>query len=489
MAYVSRFKWDIFISYPMEAEAWTRRFVQDLLELDGTELPKAIDPKVFFAAKDWKLGGTSDDMLEAAENSALFVSILTRDSLSENHKRFLTLEMDSFKKTGPMKDRFCPIPLHPIDPSQLRGAMPIQNPEAFWNTNLSFFYTEDDGIPLRLRPDSEPKPGEYSKRIQKVAHRLRELLDKLIATTSKEAIINSQGPFAGKTVFLARKDTETYIEKEWLTVRSTLVSDGATVVPAAESDKVDPEADTKSLRDADLFVQLFHALDRLEDAKAQLKSAEAEAESRKGKTGRELPMLRWRKKHFDANADSNFLRNLPEEDQKFCQGSRTGTLEEFKLAISDKLQELSKPLPPPLATDQPYLYITADKADLDLAIKLQARAIAGERALADVMTRDETKQREDFVEGLSRASAIIFLYGSAEPKFIEAWLKEFIRNAGLSKLLPKFKNRKWLYQAPPEKGESGGLMLPFELRTEGSQKEFTLEGIEKICAELCGVPH
>jgi hypothetical protein len=485
MAYVAGFKWDIFISYPMEAEAWARRFAKDLVELDGSELPKAIDPQVYFAGKDWKLGGTSDDMLEAAGNSALFVAVLTRDSLSENHKRFLTLEMDSFKNSGSVKDRFCPIPLHPIDPSQLREAMPIDSPEAFWNTNLNFFYAEEDGIPLRLKPESEPKPGEYSKRVQKVAHQLRGLLDKL-RTKIKEEKINSQGPFAGKTVFLARKDAETSIEKEWLAVRSTLLSDGATVVPAMESDKVDPEANRKLLRDADLFVQLFYALDQLEDAKAQLKTAEAESQMRLKKP---LPILRWRKKHFNAQAEANFVRNLPEDDQKFCEGGRTGTLEEFKLAISEKLQELSKPPLSPTPIDipeQPYLYITADKSDRDLAIKLQARA--RERTVADVMTRDETRQRDDFIEGLSRASAIVFLYGNADPKFIEAWLKEFIRNAGLAKLLPKFKNRKWLYQAPPEKSEGGDLMLPFELRTEGSQKEFTLEGIEKICAELCGVP-
>src|SRR5262249_46309034 len=118
---------------------------------------------------------------------------------------------------------------------------------------------------------------------------------------------------------------------------------------------------------------------------------------------------------------------------------------------------------------------------------IQARA--REHTLADVMTRDEARQRDDFIEGLTRASGIIFLYGNAEARFIEAWSKEFIRNAGLSKLLPKFKDRKWLYLAPPEKGQSGELMLPFELRVEGSQTEFTLEGIEKICAELRGVCH
>jgi len=44
MVYVSGFKWDIFISYPMEAEAWTKRFARDLL--DGTDLPAAIDRRV-----------------------------------------------------------------------------------------------------------------------------------------------------------------------------------------------------------------------------------------------------------------------------------------------------------------------------------------------------------------------------------------------------------------------------------------------------------
>jgi hypothetical protein len=486
MGYVSGFKWDIFISYPTEAEAWTKRFARDLL--DGTELPASIGPRIYFAGKDWKLGDTSEDMLEAAGNSALFVAVLTRDALSEDRRRFLTKEMDSFQKSGPARGRFCPIPLYPIDPSQLSKAMPIINPDAFWSMNLQFFYDEGDGIPLRLTPDSEPRPAEYSRRVQRAAHQLRGLLDKLLARTSKEAIINSQGPFAGKTVFLARKDIETFIEKEWLAVRSTLLSDGATLVPATGSDTIDPEADSKSLRDADLFVQLFYALDRLDDAKAQLKAAEAEAELRKGKPGRPLHILRWRKKHFNAQAEAHFVKNFPKEDQKFCEGSRTGTLEEFKLAISETLQELGKPPPlSSLASQQPYLYITADKSDYDLALKLQARAIEGERALADVMTRDEAKQRQDFVDALSRASGIVFLYGNAKPQFIEAWLKEYIRHAGLSKLFPKFKNRKWLYLAPSEKGESGQLTLPVELRVEGSRKEFTLEGIENICAELFNV--
>ena len=485
MAYVSEFEWDIFISYPMEAETWTKRFVQDLC--DGTELPAAIQARIFFAGKDWTLGSTSDKMLTAAGNSALFVAILTRDSLSDDHKRFLSLEMENFKKSGPVENCFCPIPLYPIDASKLKGAVSINNPTAFWNTNLTFFYDEGDGIPLRMKPDSEPTPGEYNRRVQRAAHQLRNLLDKLQTTRSDETRINKQGPFVGRTVFLARKELETYIDREWQTVRSTLLSDGSTVVPDPERDSGGgPQADVEALRRADLFVQLFHGLDQLDNAKAQLKAAEAEAKLRTGRSVTSLSILRWRKKHFDPKKDLAFLQALDEDDKRFCEGARTGSLEDFKLAISEKLEELSSLTPlPPTADQRPYLYITADGCDRDLAIKLQARA--RERTLTDVMTRDESLQRQDFVDGLTQASGIIFLYGNAEATFIEAWSKEFIRNAALSKLLPKFRNRKWLYLAPPEKGQNEELALPFEVRVEGSPREFTLDGIDNICVELCSV--
>lgn len=486
MAYVSDSKWDIFISYPLEAEAWTSRFAQELRV--ETQLSGVRDLQIYYAGRDWRLGAASVDMLDAARNSALFVAVLNRDSLVEveKQKRFLLREMEKFRESGAVKDRFCPILLYPVDPSQLSEAMPIDGPEAFWNTNSNFFYDEGDGIPLLLTPDSEPKRGEYRRRVEKVAHQLRVLLDEL-RTRSEEARINNQGPFAGKTVFLAGKGVDTYVEEEWQTVRRALLGDGATVVPAPERNDVSRQTDLEALRNADLFVQLFY-FDQLDDAKAQFEAAAAEAASRTDKADKPLPILRWRKRNPDPKADSLRLEKLPEEDQVFCECSLTGTFEEFKSAISDKLEELRKPPPPPrLADEGPYLYIAADKSDRDFAIKLQARA--REYTVADVMTRDETQQREDFIAGLTQASGIVFLYGNAEASFIEAWSKEFIRNASLSKLRPKFANRKWLYLAPPEKGPSGELMLPFDVRNEGSQEAFTLEGIEKICAELCGDSH
>ena len=51
--------------------------------------------------------------------------------------------------------------------------MPVDNSQAFWNTNLEFFFVED-GTPLRLEPGIEPEPGRYRKTVQKVAYQLRQ---------------------------------------------------------------------------------------------------------------------------------------------------------------------------------------------------------------------------------------------------------------------------------------------------------------------------
>jgi hypothetical protein len=100
------------------------------------------------------------------------------------------------------------------------------------------------------------------------------------------------------------------------------------------------------------------------------------------------------------------------------------------------------------------------------------------------MEEDESQRREDFENGLMQASGVVFLHGNATRQFVDRWLREFVRKTRLLKIHPMLAA---LYQAPPEKTEEDEPLVPIdELRVEGSQKEFTLQGIEKICAELCG---
>jgi hypothetical protein len=194
------------------------------------------------------------------------------------------------------------------------------------------------------------------------------------------------------------------------------------------------------------------------------------------------------------------LENLDNDDQKFCQGAnvQTGLLEDFKVRIREELDKIrarvekireanedpATPTPECASGEKPYLYITADTVDLPLARQLQISA--RRRTVADIMVQDEPRRRDDFEEGLKQASGMVFLYGGAKPEFVDRWLKEFVRKSRLLKVHPKISA---LYLAPPERSEQEEPLVPIEeLRTLGSHKEFTLQGIENICAELCGDP-
>src|SRR5262249_24686172 len=141
MAYIPGFEYDLFISYPTEATRWVKQFHEDLR--DDMWLAAARGLTIYFAPKSWELGEDSDGMLDAARNSAIFVAILTPDSVRDNSSRFLRKEMEAFARSSPLKRRFCPIPLAPIDSAQLARAMPTGTPDAFWSANLEFYYLED----------------------------------------------------------------------------------------------------------------------------------------------------------------------------------------------------------------------------------------------------------------------------------------------------------------------------------------------------------
>jgi hypothetical protein len=471
MAYTFGFKWDLFISYPMEARKWAKQFQEDLQ--DETRLSSAQGLSVYFAPKSWELGDDSDGMLEAARSAAVFVAILTTDSLGGNASRFLRKEMEAFRESSPLKRRFCPIPLEPIDGVQLSKAMPPGSPDAFWNANLEFYYRED-GIPLRFDQNSE----KYHKAVQKVAYQLRKRLDEI--QSGADGAPSTQSPFQSVVVYLARNPPACSTEQAWQDIRNLLVNDGVTVVPSSTSDDNNFTTDPKEPAEkADLFIQLFSP-EEVQHAKAQFKVLETRA-SRES-----IPILQWRTK-YKGKIDAAVLEALEVEDRKFCEGAyvHAGLLEDFKVAIRSELERIAAakklPPPPPPPPEQPYIYITADIPDLRLARELQKTA--RERAVTVIMDEDQANRREDFESNLMLASGVIFLHGTAERRFVELWLNEFVKKTRLLKLHPKVTA---LYEAPPEKPEEELPSPPIKLRMEGSQKEFTVAGIQKICAELCG---
>jgi hypothetical protein len=352
------------------------------------------------------------------------------------------------------------------------------NPDAFWNSNLEFYHVKD-GIPLVFGPNSE----QYKEAVQTAAYQLRKRLDEI--KTGADARAGNKGPFAGMTVYLARTAPNSSVAQEWQDVRSLLLNDGVSVVPSAASggDAVTTEAESTTAEDAVLFVQVFSARE-VNHAKAQLETFNAST------SGKSIDVLQWRKRFEENNvdADAAVLKKLKQEHREFCEEAQTGGLEKFKVEIRSKLEEIKirqeKPPPPQRPPEQPYIYITADTADLPLARRLQKTAVertAG--TVAVIMNEDEPQRREHFESHLTLASGVVFLHGKAERKFVELWLNEYVKKTRLLKLHPKVAA---LYEAPPEKPEDELPSPPIKLRHVGSQKEFTLAGLEEIWPELCG---
>ena len=462
MSHVPSFTHDIFVSYPMEAEEWTKQLVEELRQAPGLAALKQL--KFYFAKSDWRLGQASDDMLDAARNCALFVAILTKDAVSEEQSRFISREVRAFRESGSPNGRFCPIPLHPVNGQELSRLAPSENPQSFWNANLEFFFKED-GVAMWLEPSVEPRQGEYRKRVTKLSWHLRDRLDELKARQAATDSGGKKGPFAGKVVLLARKEAD--IEREWNEVETLLRNDGVTLLTGDElPSAVGGCSDVLPM--PDLFVQLLSPLDPTETAKAQLAAIEALAS---------VPVLQWRKQ-----VNPKLLALMEEDDRRLFDGPRVLAvgLEEFKRDIREKLKELARPRAESARYEKPYLYITADTPDLRYAREVQA--VARKRTVADVMLEDESERRADFEEGLKRAAGVVFLYGDAERRFIDRWLKEYVRKTSLLQVHPKLVA---LYQAPPRKTADAEPLVPFDdLRTVGSQEEFSLEPIEEICAEL-----
>jgi hypothetical protein len=470
MAYTPDFKYDLFISYPIEAERWAKQFHEDLK--DEMWLAAARGLEIYFAPKSWELGKDSDEMLDAARNSAIFVAVLTPYSVGEDSSRFLRREMEAFRESSPLKP-FCPIPLAPIDGAQLSRAMPPGNPDAFWHANLQFYYLEDR-VPYRL----EEKDERYKKAIQRAAYQLRKRLDEIKSGAGEG--LSTKGPFAGLTVYLARDASGSTVAKESQDIRSLLLNDGVSVVPSASAhgDAATGATEFGTAENAILFIQVFSAQE-VDHAKAQLEKFKA------SKSAKSIPVLQWRKK-FKENIDAAVLQALEREDREFCEGAQTGLLEDFKVVIRSKLAEIKaaqeRPPSPPRPPEQPYIYITADTPDLPLARQLQKTAVERtEGAVAVIMNEDETQRREDFESNLTLASGVVFLHGKAARRFVELWLNEYVKKTRLLKLHPKVAA---LYEAPPEKTEEQLPAPPIRLPVVGSQREFTTAGMETICAEL-----
>jgi hypothetical protein len=474
MAYVPGFEWDIFINYPMEAEDWAKRFDADLKKELAFFLPGL---EIYFAKRNWELGLNSNVMLEQARKSCLFLAILTRGSVAQSDDRFLSKEWEAFRESGSVIGRFIPLSLKKITSQEILKVMPIGNDGSFHNSNARFF-VEEDGVEITLRPDSNPQRAAlYHDEVAKVAGHIAKRLDEVRLQRGSLNATETKGPFSGKTVLLGQKEPR--IENEWNEIHTLLRHDGVTILPATgypDEPAQFGKAIAADLSKVDLFVQLLSPGDEWEYQSTD-KISRAKLEFNAAKSAKHVPILQWCKPFKRERLDQL-------DPELFGAPSLMVVgLEEFKNAIREKFKELTEaPRITSKVAEKPYLYITADTPDWNHALDLQESATQDTIAL--VMSEEKEKRQSDFAETVAIAKAVIFLYGESDPGFVAGWLNEYAKLRIKLTKLPKIAA---LYRAPPKKPRK--LNNPFGkdmLRDVGSEEEFSLDAIQKICAELRG---
>ena len=490
MAYVPKAKRDIFISYPIEVEEWAQHFELDLKRELEQWLP-ATELRIYLGKRDWQLA-PSDEMLAEAAQSAFFIVTLVPGALLDNGLRFFQQEWTAFGKTaelfGSVGARFAPILIKDVDSRRITQFFPPEKEGAFWR-GCEFYFTDKAGIPHTLARNS--RPSIYRKKITEVAWQIKQRLTQL-----KEQAINDgavpavpeKGPFAGMKAVLGEQDEQLRSEGE--EIRQLLVNDGVTLVGGnfPDDDEGLQRCLQRDLEQADLFVQLLNPLDeanlRVEaEAKGSVDGLKSRAQIAyecavaRLKTGsRPFSILQWRNPRISRGA----LRYWSEEllDSAYVQAVG---LQQFKLAIRTKLQELSKP-PPPSSTEKPFLFITADQPDGDFAEDLREAAL--DYADVDVLTDNEEDRKEHFTEAMRLAGAIVILHGKAPVQFVKNWLSMYVREKAKIKRASRFDA---LYRAPPPKQSAQEPRLPTrDLRVLGSEELFTVDGIKDLCKEFGG---
>jgi hypothetical protein len=462
MAYVPGFDWDIFISYPREAN---ERDAHDLEWVDGfcrlleSEIKQRLtsqdDPQIYFDLRNFGVADRlEDNLLDAARKSWLFVPIVSPRYVAPG--KFTLLELEAFCEPGDFKNRIVTIDLLPVSIDQGR-------PSPLHDLKRNNFYSMAGKAPIKLTPQ------EYARQLQIVAEEIKELLEK----KRREVIMKT--PFAGKTVLLAEREDD--VEHQWDKIRDYLSGFGVNILlgeSGANDD--DLQAFEANLEQADLFVQLLSPVD---EAYRWIEGKSSRAKLRYDLAARRPPrlgILQWRKPG-KPDAFKYWDKGLLDSPDVLAVG-----LEEFKRAIKDKLTAPPPRLHKSRSSAKPYIYITADDDDIPYAQVMKQKA-EGEKLASDCEIIASENRMKNFEEAIKISDVIVVLYGHGRRQFVDDWLN-FYRKKKVSEAakLPELDAFCW---APPRKGPMQmprGPLGSFQLF--GSEDKFSADVIRQILEEL-----
>jgi hypothetical protein len=411
MAYVPGCKFDIFISYPREAnaEAWVEKYAATLKDKLNLVLPGAA---IFFDKSDYKAQHHRRRMLDAAAASALFMPILAPAYVAKD--KFTLLELNGFCRSCEDEDRIVIIEIYPVGEDR---------PASLHGPNRNRFYQEEP-------PHMTLKPGTraYESGVMKIAESVADRLKEVAAQYRKTVLLGS-----------VTDDVREY----WMAVADDLRASGFTVLPEEEysgSRNSGEERFKADLTKADLFVQLLGqgpASAGTADASAP---SVAELQFNEAKKVVGIHVLQWARPDIDpARLPAGSYRRLLEgSDVKLM------SLKEFKNTIKDTLKNVDKKIakPPPLAGRE--IYIAAHRTDEEYTQRLKTFLIELGYKSYDVL--NNVDNLADLKSIIETAYGFFVIEGNVEKEFVTNLLRNYKKLRYISKKHPQIEA---LIYAPP----------------------------------------
>jgi hypothetical protein len=439
MPYVPNVKCDVFVSFAtLDDEAlsgdtpWVSTFVTDLKKALRIRLGAREDLEVYFT-NHGSLGtglNLKKSLAEMAQACAAFVAVTSPAYVAGEWTMF---ELNEFQTAMGSGGRVFAIEYSPLDrPEDYPAALGELKRAPFWKASTT-------GTPMTLAPGSElyrQAVLDLTEQIKNQLKMLKEEAERAVeaaraASAAQQAVAGATvaaapaaaASLAGaaaapsphvRTVFLAQVMTDD-LEEDRDQVRRYLEQYSVPVVPASEYPLggVDfTEAVTHDLSLPNLlFVQLLgrRPAKRPPDLPAGYDKFQCEMAA-----SRNIPILQWIRPDVDIGAVTDA------QHQALLSGEhvRAVGLEAFKKEVLQKAIEPPKEAPLPI---DPFIFINADKADLELA-QIWREAFKKEHidAAIPVMDGPAEEVRRDLEERLMECDALLMIYGKAEQTWARA---------------------------------------------------------------------
>ena len=457
MAFASRYRYDVFVSYAHADDTpdtsgvgWVSQFVACLEVALRQRLGGTDELRLYFDHSHLHANHVLDDLLAAARDSAVFLAIASRSyAMRDWTKR----ELDAFVRGADDLHRLFAVECLPLDDGEVYPA-PLQDHKRveFWHVNSPHSQT---AMPLSAALD----PLQFHRRIHDVADQIRRQLGLLRTASAKVAppaahadrtLPAPAGP--QRTVLLAQVTEDLEVEREQ--VRRYLEQYDVAILPSGTYPQDGArfrEAFESDLARADLFVQLLggfvgRAPPDLPEGYTRAQFAAAAAHK--------VEILQWRRPDLDMNALAN------ERHRELLSGEHvmaTG-LEGFKTEVLRRALRPPAPIDGKAALDS-LVFVNADRDDLEIARQIQQEFLnhALPVAIPKLEGGSAEEIRTDIEESLIECAALVLVYGRTSPFWVRSQLRLFNKVKARRSCPPRVLA---VYCGPPVDKQDLGFSLP-----------------------------